>query len=712
MRRFLFTAVIATFIVSCSTGAVGCGGCAGFTPLPQGSYQGPKLDSAGAARLTVNGFQYLNQNSAQILSLFAGDGGVLTVPIPCSIQNVNIGAIPATKLAIGDTGTAGCTTAACGRLDGICDSRDVGQSLTIAISSLTFAPAAPDIVEATITATIQTGLLPMGEVSPSLLCLFNGRAQCTLDLDTTSQPPTKNALSLNIRLAIDQRWDKLLSLQVASVGGMQACTGAADGGCLDPNDIVIANEGGCGACTTFNSSLVKALIVGQLTSTLTTKINDALAGANCAPCGVGGACPSTSVATSRCDLDAGVCLDTSTGVCVPGLLGVEGRIDIGTVLGGLGAPAGSAMELSIGVGGSAEATDAGATLGLRGGAQELNVASCVEQRTWTAPPALPLPDFDLDAPAPYDLGLSVSGQFLSELLFRAQQSGALCIELHQDTVSALESSLLATLLPSVGKLTHGDDVPLEIVIRPVNPPTATVGAGTIDAATGKIIDPLLRLSWQGVQIDAYARLEDRMARLFTLGADLDLPLGVALDGCSGVTPVIGDLTGAVTNVTVTNSEMVAEPLDALKALVPSLLTLAEPTLASGLTKFTLPAVQGFNLKLVGAHGVGLVAGTSTYNHAGVYAQLQPASMTCVPTHRTPTHRAKLVSTKGTVAELQLPTSTSWAFRVDGGFWSTWRTADSTGVAKITHPRLLLGGAHRIELRYGDGGEETIVTGAR
>jgi hypothetical protein len=87
-------------------------------------------------------------------------------------------------------------------------------------------------------------------------------------------------------------------------------------------------------------------------------------------------------------------------------------------------------------------------------------------------------------------------------------------------------------------------------------------------------------------------------------------------------------------------------------------------------------------------------------------------MTCVPTHRTPTHRAKLVSTKGTVAELQLPTSTSWAFRVDGGFWSTWRTADSTGVAKITHPRLLLGGAHRIELRYGDGGEETIVTGAR
>jgi hypothetical protein len=203
-----------------------------------------------------------------------------------------------------------------------------------------------------------------------------------------------------------------------------------------------------------------------------------------------------------------------------------------------------------------------------------------------------------------------------------------------------------------------------------------------------------------------------MARLFTLGADLDLPLGVALDGCSGLTPVVGDLTGAVTNVTVTNSEMVAEPLDSLKALVPSLLTLAEPTLASGLSKFTLPSLQGFNLKLVGAHGVGQVAGTSTYNHAGVYAQLQPSTMVCTPTHRVMSHRAMVVSAKGARAELRLPSSTSWAFRVDGGFWSTWRTADSTGAAVVEHPRLRLGGEHLVELRYGDGTEETVIIGAR
>ena len=91
-----------------------------------------------------------------------------------------------------------------------------------------------------------------------------------------------------------------------------------------------------------------------------------------------------------------------------------------------------------------------------------------------------MPDFDLDAPGPYDVGISVSGQMISEVLFHAQQSGALCLELGQETVGALESSLLATLVPSLGLFTDGKNVPLRIVVRPVNPPTAVVGEGTFD----------------------------------------------------------------------------------------------------------------------------------------------------------------------------------------------------------------------------------------
>lgn len=67
---------------------------AGFTTLPQGSYQGEKLESAGAARLSTKGFRVLNANSARLLDLFA-PGHQLTVPVPCSIQPVSVLGIPA-----------------------------------------------------------------------------------------------------------------------------------------------------------------------------------------------------------------------------------------------------------------------------------------------------------------------------------------------------------------------------------------------------------------------------------------------------------------------------------------------------------------------------------------------------------------------------------------------------------------------------------------
>ena len=143
---------------------------------------------------------------------------------------------------------------------------------------------------------------------------------------------------------------------------------------------------------------------------------------------------------------------------------------------------------------------------MRGGFKAQKVATCVAPLTAAVPPTLPLPDFELDAPGPYDVAFSLSQQMLSQAMFQAQQSGALCLELGQESIAMLDSSALAALLPSLGKVTHGDSVPLRIVIRPVTPPTATLGEGTVDA-TGKILEPLVRLGWKGAEIDVYARLD-------------------------------------------------------------------------------------------------------------------------------------------------------------------------------------------------------------
>ena len=696
------------------TGPSGCA-CGGFTPLPQGSYTGTKMNTAGAARLSARGFSSLNANASTILSFFA-PGGVMQVPVPCTIQQTSLAGIPLVRLAVADTGSIGCTAESCGRMNGACDPAiDVGQAVTITFTSLTFAPKSPDVLEAKVTATVTTGPIPISSAgsSNSLLCLFPaGRAKFTVDLDTARAPPSSTDLDLDIKFAIDTKWDQLLALQVSDIGNAQACAGSAmPPNCIDPNDMQILNEG----CSTLNIAsigAVKSVIINQLTDSLKTQITDALAEANCAPCGPAGECPSfdggAGVARSSCEPDAGVCLDSVTNKCVPGLLGAEGRLEVGQALAALGAQEGAAIELSFGAGGSSQASDAGLTVGLRGGAKEVFVADCVAPAMRPVPPTLALPDFDLDAPGPYDVGISVSGQMLSEVLFRAQQSGALCLELGNETVSALESSLLATLLPSLGKLTDGKNVPLRIVIRPVNPPTAVVGEGTIDA-DGKPLDPLVRLDWRGVEIDAYALIDDRQARLFTVAADLSLPLGVTLDGCSGVTPVIGSLMGAVTNVRVKNSEMLAEPLSVLQNLVPSLLTLAEPQLATGLTGFTIPEFNGFQLQMVGARGIGRVSGTQTYNHVGLYADLLSGGMMCkAKTKRVSSELVRSAVKSKDMATLEAKVGVPYSWRVDRGLWSVWQKADTRGNLVVQHPRLLLGGDHVIEVRTAEGEVQQVV----
>ncbi len=686
----------------------GCA-CGGFTPLPQGSFQGEKINSAGAARLSAHGFTTLNQNSASILEFFA-PGGVMQVPVPCSIEQVSFVGIPVVQIVVADTGSLYCTQESCGRMNGACTADDVGQPVTITFNSLSFAPRGPDILEARVNASVQTGRIPISSLGSnrSLLCGFdsNPRAKFTVDLDTARAQPPTNDLALDIKFAINTRWDQLLSLEVANVGNTAACSGATMApNCIDPNDIEILNEG-CSSLDLANLGAVKTLLIGQLTASLRTQLTDALSEANCASCGPMGECPQFNGATSSCEVDAGVCLDSMTNKCVPALLGVEGRLEIATALAALGAPAGSAIELSLGAGGNAEASSTGLTAGLRGGAKEVVVADCVAPVTRPSPPLLPLPDFELDAPGTYDVGLSVSNQLMTELLFHAQQSGALCLELGTETVAQLNSELLGTLLPSLNKLTENRNVPLRVVIRPVNAPSVVVGEGTVDG-DGRPLDPLLQLKWPGLQLDVYADIEDRFVRLLTVTADLSLPLGVTHDGCSTVTPVVGSLTGAITNVRVSNSELLAENANALANLVPSLLSLAEPQLATGLAAFTVPEFNGFQLQLVGARGIGRVAGSNTFNHAALYANLLADGQVCNPVMKRAAVDLLGASTKGDgSASLEVRAGRQYSWRVDKGLWSTWQAANDSRL-KIEHPRLRFGGLHVIDVRTPEGDEQRV-----
>lgn len=709
-------AALATLALSCGGGG-GCGtGC--FTAQPQGTFTGTRLDSAAAARLTTTGFAFLNQNSSQILQFFA-PGSVLTVPVDCTVQTVNLLGFPAAQLTIADDGSFQCTSETCGQLDGKCDARDLQHAITIAITSLSFSPKAPDLLEASIHATVQTGRLMISTVSrTSPLCLFSAPLKCSVDFDTArSSPPSDTVLGIDIQLAVDPRWDKLLSLKVASIAGSGACTGSATPpNCIDPNDIVIAPEAtACAStCSLSNISVIKDLLLGQLASSLKAQVDKALAGANCAPCAAGGACPTSGASTSTCKdsdggvADAGACVDDLTGLCVPALVGAEGRLETGAALAALGVPASSALGLSFAAGGGAKGDAQGLTVGVRGGFKELAVADCVKPVASPSLPALPLPDLDLDAPGPYDVGLSLSQQVLGEALLHAQQSGALCLELGQERVALLDTGLLGTLMPSLGKLEHGEPHPLRLAVRPVNPPTAAVGLGSL-TATGQILEPLVRLDWKGLELDVYAQLEDRYVRLFTLAADVALPLGLRLDGCDGLTPVLGDLTGAIVPTDAKNSEILAEDPAVLKRLVPLLVAQVEPALANGFQKFLLPQFQGFKLKLLAARGIAQVTGTQSYQHLGLYAQVQQAADLCTPMGKRagPAPRVLVGKRSADGVELLAPAGTTLSWRLDGGFWSPWLTVDPSGRLVLRHPKLLVHAEYLLDLVTPEGGEERL-----
>ncbi|MBL8919925.1 MAG: hypothetical protein JNJ54_13750 [Myxococcaceae bacterium] len=710
-KRFPWLVLVGVFAACGGMGGGGCGGgCAGFQQLPQGTYTGPRLDSAGAIRVSQQGFAYLNSDAgvATVLSVIA-PGGTLRVPIPCSVQTSTLFGIPALQLVVGDEGSLLCTQESCGQMDGRCTMADEPREVVINITSLRFTPKSPDLIEARISATLQTGLIHISSVSRNA-CLFTGPIKCSVDFDTARAAPAFTELGLNIKLAIDTRWDRLLALEVADVEGSTTCTGGASPPtCIDGNDIVLARPPGtnCSLCTITNIGPVKNLIIGQLTDSLQKQLNKALAEVNCAKCS-NGMCPMSTQAgiTSMCvpeDGGPGTCAESGSGRCVPGLIGVEGRADVSTALQGL-VPRGSELELAFGAGGLVASSPQGTTIGLRGGVREVQPAACVAPKSRPAPVMLPLPDFDLDAPATgYDLAFSLSQQVLSETLYRVQQSGALCIEVGNETVAQLESGVLAALLPSLAKFTDNQSVPLRIAIRPVNPPTMVVGQGTVDMS-GQIIDPLLTLDWPALEIDVYALLEDRYARLFTVQADLKLPLGLDVQGCDRLRPVVGNLMMAIQRPKVINSELLAENTAALEALVPQILSLAERQLAAGFPTFQLPDLQGFafRIQLLRARGVGQIAGTTTYNHLGLYARLYPRTDACPVPLQAEEAALWLSSRDDTTVRVMGLGTQEISFRVDEGFWSVWQPADAFGQAVVQHPILKLRGRHVVEVRGADG----------
>jgi hypothetical protein len=687
-------------------------------PIPSGRFVGVKNDNAVNLRLSSEGIGYLNRNWQTLISTFA-PGSELAIPVNCTKSSFNLGGIVGNAdVYIADQGQANGN----GKQDRKCDGQDRPAEVKVRITGLSLEPQAPETLAVTLSLRIDTGDIYV--VVDDNLCDL----KCKIRFDSARRSPDANTIDAKIAFTIDTKWDKLLSFDIKQVDGTQICgSGGAPGApkCISADDIDIDSSGGiCSffACDVLDIGPVKNFILGLLSPTLQTQIKNLLATQRCETCGGGKACPVVPNAAAMCQND--VCKDAAdASKCVPRFLGVQGRLNLGSTLANFGAPTDAQLDLWLAAG-SSVTIDRGLSFGTRVGVKAAQVAPCVPALAAPAVSDVPAPDFDAEAPSrmlpngmmtkEYHAALGFSAPFLNLAFHEAHQAGALCLQLDTNNVGLINTGLFKTFLPSLGKVAGRDglDAPMMVVLRPGLAPSIEVGEGSADPS----VSPLLRLTLNALSIDFYAMLDDRYARLFSLTADITLPLALTFSGCDKVTPAIGNLKMLVTNVRTANSELLAEDPKVLQELIPAVIGLAEPAIAGALQPFTLPTLGNFKLRVTGAKGVGAIAGSNKFNHLGLYAELLPAMSQCAVTApvttaslmRLEVPKASDMRLQGQplmwpLALLKVRASNKsghpqFSVRLDNGLWSDFRDPDEGGTLGVSHPRLLIQGAHTIFVR--------------
>lgn len=715
---------VAALAVSCSGGV----GLSCLDAYPAGThYVGPKTDNAINIRLSPAGVRYINTQWQTLIGAFA-PGGQIQVPIGCTMMN-------------DITTVLGCGIDAWLADQNANRSCSTGEQavVNIGIGGLKLVPVGPDTLSVAVTLLIDTGTINVS-IKPDCWALSWCDLTCGIRFNDTNSSQPGNVIGVQMQFSIDTRFDKLLAFSLNSLSGTQVCgaSGAPPApGCLDPNNLSISSVSGtCDfGCDVLGNSTIKQFILQQLSTPLQNIIGSMLTNIDCQSCETNADCPTTTDGTNQqascisggsSGLGGSGKICSLNGACAPMLLGTEGTMNLYSMLGSFGAPPTAAIELFAAAGATAETqTDGGISIGTRVGVKPSVVSGCVPVVAEPVAAMVPFPDFDGEASVPdagdpgYQFALGISSSFINEAMWGVHQSGAICLAIGTETVDLISTDLFSTFLPSLGKVAtrDGKGAPMVMVLRPATPPEVHVGEGSYDPATHRPIKPLMTLVLKDLSIDFYAMVDDRNVRLFTLTADVSIPLSLIFEGCDSVTPALGDLNSLITNIRTSNSEILAEDPQVLADLVPTLIGVAEPALGSALGAIALPSLGTFKLRVREAKGVGRVApGSDDFNHLAIYADLMDVNAACAvsaPKMKAqlkrsvmPQAREMVATGKGSlpwpkaildVSATGKPGSAQFSWKVDHGMWTDFVTA-SGGELTVTHPVLALQGVHTISVR--------------
>jgi hypothetical protein len=640
-----------------------------------------RIENGTQARISESGLRFLESTAPGLITDMMG--GSLTFEIPPSCDAADIDLIGTIDVC-GTGSPSNCTP----------DNPPCTVALEILGISLT--PNDPPGNELAVEARINVS-------TPTPIKIHDG-INCDVMLNTANGSRDHARVQTTITMNPDSGSKRL----ILGVGEL-----AIPDGDIENDDISITGGFMCWVVNTF----AKGMIIDQLTS----QIND-LAGPMveenlCMACDQGELCPTMSTCDGEyCQEDSG------EGCVMP--FGMEGRMDLGGMLGSFAPGKQADLDLHLWAGGYAKTNNAGVSIGVLTGARTPERSECVPQRD---PPDLtPAPYSDAFSgntrPAddvPFHVGIGIHKKFLDAAGYAAYDSGLLCLDVGPREVAQLTTGTFQLLAGSILELTHDEEAPVVLSVRPQNPLYFTLSEPVVtqDPGTGEyeIETPLMTVRSQDFALDFYVFMDYRFIRAFRLLADLAIPVALVVNSQNQLVPVLGDLTDAFENLRVVESSLLEEDPATMATLFPSILSIAAGFIGD-LGAIDLPDLQGFQLVL----DDGSITSVDNDTLLAIYAnlaysapspkggQFSVATMADIVERHVPPAGSRIGTMeeyreRGPAVTLALsgeaPDDSSapleWQYRVNGGFWSLF--TDSP-VVFLRRPDFLLQGRHRIEVR--------------
>ncbi|MBM4368990.1 MAG: hypothetical protein FJ102_22430 [Deltaproteobacteria bacterium] len=212
----------------------------------------------------------------------------------------------------------------------------------------------------------------------------------------------------------------------------------------------------------------------------------------------------------------------------------------------------------------------------------------------------------------YHLGLMVADDFANAALYSFWRSGLLCYTLDENGPVPLDTSMLNLLTDDAFAPLFGEPGPVTIVTRPLKSPEVNY-TGEHD----------LGLKVEDLELDFYAELDGRQARMITLSLDADAGADLAFDDSTGNLEVAVDLSAE--NITPSVSYNEIEPaandavLEKFAGLFGTIIDSVAGDLLSSLA-FALPNFSG-----IGLQSIDVAANGDASDWLGVYTWLGPVS---------------------------------------------------------------------------------------